>query len=88
MSAHISNIWYVILVMLPIVGSIGIFFIPFKKRSYMCIYTEVLTVATSILSFVIMTHRPRNPIDIVTFVSKFSITLGYDGMGSIFGGLI
>ena len=88
MSAHISNIWYVILVMLPLVGSIGIFFIPFKKRSYMCIYTEVLTVATSILSFVIMTHRPRTPIDIVTFVSKFSITLGYDGMGSIFGGLI
>ena len=88
MSAHVSNIWYVILVMLPVAGSLGIFFIPFKKRSYMCIYTETLTVITSILSFIIMTHRPEQPVDIVTFVSKFTITLGFDGMGTIFGGLI
>ncbi|MCR4789055.1 MAG: proton-conducting membrane transporter [Lachnospiraceae bacterium] len=88
MSAHISNFWYLILVLFPIIGSTGIFFIPFKKRDHMCIYTETITILTSILSFVIMTHRPEEPRDIITFVSKFSISLGFDGMGTIFGGLI
>ena len=88
MIGHLSNIWYLVLILLPVVGSIGIFVYPFKKRMHMCVYTEAITVMTSVLSFSVLLNRPEKPIDIVTFVSKFSISFGFDGMGTIFGALI
>jgi len=84
----ISNYWYIILILLPIALGSLIFVIPFKKRSYMCIYTEIVTLLTSVLSFIILFNRPENPIDIITFVGKYKISFGFDGMGSIFAGLI
>lgn len=88
MNLNLSNVWYVALILLPILGGASIFFVPFKKRTYMCVYTEVITILTSVLSFTILFNRSSSPIDIVTFVSKFTITVGFDGMGSVFAGLI
>ncbi|MCQ2082432.1 MAG: proton-conducting membrane transporter [Lachnospiraceae bacterium] len=84
----LSNLWYLALILLPIIGGIGVFLIPFKKRSLMCIYVEVITVLTSLLSFFILFNRPEGQYKLVTFVEKFSIAFAFDGMGTIFAGLI
>lgn len=81
------NIYY-LLILLPFIGGALIFVLPFKKRSHMCIYTEVITVLTSCLSFTVLFNRPAEHAHLTSFVDKFSICFGFDGMGSIFGGLI
>lgn len=84
----LNNHWYILLILLPLLGGLSIFFIPFKKRNLMCIYTEVITLLTSMVSFLILFNRPAEKLDIVTFVSKFTISFNIDGMGSVFAGLI
>ena len=84
----ISIYWYIPLILIPILGGMSIFFIPFKKREYMCIYTEVITLLTSAVSFLILFNRPDGDLNVMTFVYKFAISFGFDGMGTIFGGLI
>lgn len=84
----LSNSWYLALILLPVLGGISVFFLPFKKRSVMCVYVEIITVLTSLLSFFILFNRPEGQYKLVTFVEKFSIAFGFDGMGTIFAGLI
>ena len=88
MALNLSNWFYLVLILFPMLAGCCIFFIPFKKRNVMCIYTEVVTVLTSVLSFFILFNRPSSNLTMATFAGKFSITVGFDGMGSIFGGLI
>lgn len=88
MAINVTNYWYIALILLPILGGLSVFAIKFKNRTVMCVYVEAITVLTSILSFTILLNRPSTPINIVTFVDKFSIAIGFDGMGTVFGGLI
>lgn len=85
---NITHNLYYLLILLPMLGGASIFVIPFKKRNYMCIYTEAITILTSVLSFFILFHPSSEHLHVVSFVDKFSICLGFDGMGSIFGGLV
>lgn len=85
---NLSNYFYILLILLPIIGGSLIFIIPFKNRSAMCIYTEIITLLTSVLSFVVLFNRPAENMDIITFVGKYKISFGFDGMGCIFAGLI
>lgn len=82
-----SKIYYA-LILLPMLGGALTFVLPFKNRKVMCIYTEIITVLTSCLSFLVLFNRPAERLMVATFADKFSIQVGFDGMGSIFGGLI
>ncbi|MCR4990082.1 MAG: proton-conducting membrane transporter [Lachnospiraceae bacterium] len=84
---NVSNIWYVIMILLPVLGGLYVLLFPFKKREHMCICVEAITILTSALSLFLIAARPER-IDIVTFVSKFSISVGFDGMGCIFAALV
>ena len=88
MGLNISNIWYLILILFPMVLGALMLVVPFKNRTVMCIYTEVVTILTSILSFVILFNRPLDKLVLAVFAGKFTIAFGFDGMGTIFGGLI
>ena len=88
MGINFSNIWYLILIFFPIIAGSLIFLINFKKRSYMCIYTETVTLLTSVLSFLMLFNRPASSITLARFADKFAISFGFDGMGTIFAGLI
>ncbi len=83
-----SSYWYIALILLPILGGAAIFKFPENNRKLMCIYTEVITLLTSVLSFAILLNRPSAPCELMTFVGKFKVSFGFDGMGSIFAGLI
>lgn len=84
----LSNMWYAVLLLLPIAGGLGIIFVPFKKRLHMCIYTETVVVLTSLLAVVLMVGRPDAALEVATFAGRFRISFDFDGMGTIFGGLI
>jgi len=88
MGLNLSSYWYYVLILLPMLGGAALFFIPFKNRTRMCIFTETVTVITSIISFMILFNRPSENLDVITFIGKFKISIGFDGMGTIFGGLV
>lgn len=88
MGLNMSSFMYLVLILLPFIGGAIIFFFPFKKRNHMCVFTEVVTILTSVLSFLVLFNRPTEIYTLCTFIGKFTIAFGYDGMGSIFGGLI
>lgn len=88
MGINISNWWYLIIILIPMLGGASIFFIPFKKRNTMCVYTEIITILTSICSFMVLLNRPSERFMLATFIDKFEIAFAFDGMGTIFGGLI
>lgn len=88
MGINMSNYWYIVLVFFPILAGCLIFLFPKTKRKAMCIFTEVVTILTSILSFLLLFNRPDSPFMLIDFVGKFDVIFGFDGMGSIFAGLI
>lgn len=83
-----SDYIYIILILLPIIGGLLVFRLPFKTRKAMCIYVEAITLLTSILAFTVIFNRPEGVFDVMTFVEKFKISFKMDGLGSVFCALI
>lgn len=75
-------------VMLPILGGALIPLLPMKKRTHMMIYTEVLTVLTSVLTWMVLLNRPSAAFPIVKFVNNVSLSFQLDGCGMVFAGLV
>ncbi len=82
-----NSIWYVIVILMPIVLAVPIVLLPFKKRWDMELYIEAVVVMTSIVTFLIIFNRPGT-LELIHFSDKVSFTLQLDGLGSIFAGLI
>lgn len=85
---NFHNYFYAILILLPLIGGCFIFFLPFRKRGHMCAFTEAVTVLTSVLSFLMIFNRPEEVLHLVTYAGKFDIAFEFDGIGTIFAGLI
>lgn len=88
MGINFSSDIYYILILFPIIAGAGIAIIPFKNRNVLCVYTEAVTLITSVLSFLVLFNRPATNLEIVSFAGKYPITFGFDGLGSVFGALI
>lgn len=79
-----KEIFMLIAVILPVLGGILIPLIPWKKRSGMLVYTELLALLTSGLVFGLLLRRPEGAFTIFRFTGKLSISLKMDGVGSVF----
>ena len=68
-----------ITILFPIVFSVFIPLIPFKKRAHMEIYIEVIVIATSVMAFLLLINRPGELV-LIEFARKVSFALKVDGM--------
>ncbi len=75
-------------ILLPILGGALVPILPFKKRIAMEVYLEALTVATSVLVWMILAEGPGERFPIVMFVNNLSLSLKLDGCGMVFAGLV
>ncbi len=80
--------YMVIAVLLPMLGGALIPLIPFRKRSVMALYMEFVVLATSILTFLLIFHRPENAFVLFRFTGRLSISLRLDGAGSVFATIL
>ena len=78
----------VIVILLPITGSVLIPLIPFKNRFVKCLYIESLVIMNSILVFYLLMHRPEGIFDVIHFTGDLSISFAIDGLSIVFAGLI
>ena len=77
-----------IAILLPIIGGALIAVIPFPSRKARLIYTEAVVLLTSVLVFLLITHRPENSFYFIYLTGELTISFQLDGMGSVFAGLI
>lgn len=83
-----SQYWILVAILLPIIGGIFTPLLPFKKRNYMLLYLEVLTVVTSLIVWGLLLGGVTEAFHVVYFVRGLSISFKIDGMTMVFGGLI
>ncbi|SHJ22547.1 complex I subunit 5 family protein [Hespellia stercorisuis] len=82
------NSWLTVAaVLLPIAGGILIPILPFRRRIHMEWYIEALVIATSVLVWCLLLHRPEELV-LLRFTDQIVFTLRIDGLGTVFAGLI
>lgn len=82
-----SSIMILIAVALPIVGSVAIPLINFKTKRIGEWYTELLTIATSVIVWMLLINTPEQ-FTILSYSGRASFALQIDGLGKVFAGLI
>lgn len=78
----------VIAVLLPMLGGALIPLLPFKKRNVMAVYIELIVIATSVITFFLILHRPANAFVLFRFTGQLSISLRLDEAGCVFATIL
>ncbi len=83
------NEWLLfVIVLLPAIGGAFVPLLPFKCRSQMLIYIEVLAVLTSILVWMLVLAPPSGSLTVFKFTGNLSITFHMDGLTRVFAGMV
>ncbi|MCH5275001.1 MAG: proton-conducting membrane transporter [Lachnospiraceae bacterium] len=83
-----SGVLMLAAILLPILGSIPIFFFKWKKRNLMRIYLEVIVCMTSLLVGYLLLNGTGDPFTVVYFTGNLAIQLKIDGLSMVFAGLV
>jgi len=83
-----SQYWILAAIALPILGSIGIPLLPFRKRSRMMAYIEAVVLSTSLIVWALLRGGTTETFHVVHFVNDLSISFKIDGMTMVFAGLV
>ena len=75
------------MILLPILGSIGIYYTR-QNTQHRQIYTMILTLLTSALTWLTILNRPAGSIVLLQFTESLSIALKLDGLGCLFAGMV
>lgn len=82
------NEWFLLLaVLFPILTAVAILVFPFKTRTHMEVYIELIVILTSVLVFLLLLRRPEELV-FLRFSEKAAFVLKLDGLGMVFAGLI
>ena len=83
-----SQYWILAAIGLPMLGSLLIPAVPFRKRQGMCLYSEALVLLTSAIVALLLAGGKTQVFEVVHFVGDLSISFKIDGMTMVFAGLI
>ena len=83
-----SQYWILAAIALPILGAVGIPLLPFRGRRGMLLYTEAVTLLTSLAVGLLLRGGTTEVFHVVHFVRDLSISFRIDGMGTVFAGLV
>ena len=83
-----SQYWILAAIGLPVLGSLLIPAVPFRKRQGMCLYIEALVLLTSAIVALLLAGGKTQVFEVVHFVGDLSISFKIDGMTMVFGGLV
>lgn len=83
-----SEIFMPLVILIPVICGILILFLPFKKRCYMLIYTELVVIVNTFLVWMILCNRPDSGFTLMKITGDLTICFQLDGLGSVFAGLV
>lgn len=77
-----------LIVLIPILGSVLIPLLPFKKRNIMLVFIEFLAIINSVLVWYAILSPDTGTFTVFKFTGNLSITLHMDGLAGIFAGMV
>lgn len=80
--------WLLILIFLPLVGGLLLSLLRFKRRLYREVFVEVVVIATSILTYVLLFRPPLGTLVLLQVTDTIQFSLKMDGLARVFAGLI
>lgn len=83
-----TSLIMLIVVLIPLFTGILVRAIPFRKRTYMAVFLEVIVIINTLLVYYLLLNRPADSFTIIYFTGDLSLTFKMDGMACIFAGLI
>lgn len=83
-----NEVIMLVVVLLPVLTGLLVFLIPFRSIKPMQIFMETAVLVNSALFFWLLFHRPEGTLTIFRFSGNLSVTLGMDGPGALYGGLV
>lgn len=75
-------------VLTPMLGGVLIPLLPFRKRSVMAVYMELVVLITSVITFLLIFNHPQDAFILFRITGKLSISLRLDGAGSVFATIL
>ncbi len=82
-----SEVWMLIVVLLPMLAGVFVVLLPFSNRRSMLIFMEAAVSVDSLLVFLLLCHPPKEAMTVFRFTGNLSVTLALDGMGAVFAGM-
>ncbi len=82
------NILLLFIVLLPILAGVSVPLLRFKKRSAREVFVISAVTLNSLLVLLLLISRPQGVFTLVRFDGSLTISLRFDGLSSIFGGLV
>lgn len=83
-----DNILIIMAVLLPILGSLPITIIKWKKRTHMMVYIEAVVLINTILTFYLLANHFGGQVTVLRFTGELTIGFHIDGLSCVFAGLI
>ena len=83
-----SKYLQVIVILLPILGSLIIPLIKDKYRKWRCVYIEALVVINSILVLLMLLNNRGQVCEVIYFTGDLSISFVVDDLSMVFSGLV
>jgi len=83
-----SQYWILAAIGLPVLGSLLIPQLPFRKRRGMCLYVEAVVFLTSCIVGMLLLEGVTEVFHVVHFINDLSISFKIDGVTMVFAGLI
>ena len=77
-----------IAIFLPIIAGFFIVLGPLDRRKPMLIFTECVTLITSVLAWLLIVNPPTASAVLFEFVDKYTISFRIDGLSRVFAGLV
>lgn len=75
-------------ILIPVLGGIGIPFLPTKNGRIKQIYIEGIVLFNSLLTLGLVLNPPGGRFEIINFVQNLSLSLKMDGLSAVFAGLV
>lgn len=81
---------YIILlpILLPILGGTGLALIRFQNRTARLWFTLAVVLCSSLIVFYLLFSAPYEPVTLLWFTGRLSVTFQIDGLSCVFGGLV
>lgn len=83
-----EEFYFLIVILLPILGGILVPILPFQNRRQMVLYTEAVVLLNAVLVWLLVFFTPEQSFTIMNFTGNLSLALHMDGLSEVFAGLI
>lgn len=83
-----NSLMIVVTIFFPILAGFVLMFVPTKKRSTYLLASEIVTIITSVLAWMLIINPPAGELLLFRFLDRYDVAFKIDGASRVFAGLV